>query len=76
MNYDSSLYARNLDHAKGEQYFEDLSTLMDVLAQYDGSKAVVLFSPVLARADVQATWFACSVQKVSGFSNDCWNSDL
>jgi VWFA-related protein len=57
MNYDSSLFARDLDHAKGEQYFEDLSTLMDVLAQYDGSKAVVLYSSVLARADVQAVWF-------------------
>jgi VWFA-related protein len=57
MQFDSSLFARDLRTATGEEYFEDLATLMDVLAQYDGPKAVVLFSPVLSRGDVKADQF-------------------
>jgi VWFA-related protein len=57
MKYDSSLFARDLSAATGSEYFEDLATLMDVLAQYDGPKAVVLFSPVLSRGDVKGVQF-------------------
>jgi hypothetical protein len=57
MEYDSSLFARDLSAATGDEYFNDLATLMDVLAQYDGPKAVVLFSPVLSRGDVKVAQF-------------------
>jgi VWFA-related protein len=57
MEYDSSLFARDLSAATGSEYFKDLATLMDVLAQYDGPKAVVLFSPVLSRSDVYVAQF-------------------
>jgi VWFA-related protein len=57
MEYDSSLFARDLSASTGREYFDDLSTLMDVLAQYEGPKAVVLFSPVLSRGDVDVAEF-------------------
>jgi len=57
MEYDSSLFARDLSASTGNEYFDDLATLMDVLAQYDGPKAVVLFSPVLSRGDVKVAQF-------------------
>jgi len=57
MRYDSSLFARDLSASTGKEYFDDLATLMDVLAHYDGPKAVVLFSPVLSRRDVDVADF-------------------
>ncbi|HXV77802.1 MAG TPA: VWA domain-containing protein, partial [Candidatus Polarisedimenticolaceae bacterium] len=45
MEHDVTLWARQFPlGASGEEYFDDLVTLMDVLEGYDGSKAVVLFS--------------------------------
>ena len=38
-------------------YFRDLSRLMSVLADYEGAKAVVLFSSFLGRADDNDLWF-------------------
>ena len=38
---------------------------MDVLWEYDGAKAVVLVSPVLARADVMQTWFDDVAQRAA-----------
>jgi VWFA-related protein len=45
MEHDASLYAFDYSlGASGQTYFDDMSSLMDVLAGYEGSKAVVLFS--------------------------------
>ena len=52
MKYDVTLFAPDSRALRGRQYFDDLSTLMDVLAQYDGAKGVVLVSPVLSRTSL------------------------
>jgi len=45
MKHDVTLWARDVPvGSSGESYFGGYSTLMDVLASYDGAKAVVLFS--------------------------------
>jgi VWFA-related protein len=45
MEHDASLYAFDYSlGATGKSYFDDMTALMDVLAGYEGSKAVVLFS--------------------------------
>jgi hypothetical protein len=48
MEHDVSLWGREFGMgASGQTYFENLATLMDVLAQYDGAKSVVLFSELI-----------------------------
>lgn len=45
MEHDASLYAFDYSlGASGQTYFDDMTSLMDVLAGYEGSKALVLFS--------------------------------
>jgi len=45
MKHDATLWARDFPvGATGAGYFENVSTLMDVLSAYDGAKAVVYFS--------------------------------
>jgi len=44
MEYDVTLYGRDFQSTTGRPFFDNLGTLHDVLAQYDGAKAVVMFS--------------------------------
>ena len=44
MEYDTTLATRQFEYVSGKQYFENMATLLDVLAAYDGSKAVILYS--------------------------------
>ena len=44
MEYDNTLATQHFGYLSGKQYFENMATLLDVLAAYDGSKAVVLYS--------------------------------
>jgi VWFA-related protein len=45
MKHDVTLWARDFPvGSSGRGYFQDISTLMDVLGSYDGPKAVVFFS--------------------------------
>lgn len=45
MEHDVTLWGRDFQQGvSGETYFDNLSTLMDIMAQYDGAKTVVMFS--------------------------------
>lgn len=44
MEYDNTLATQQFDYLSGKQYFGNWATLLDVLAAYDGSKAVILYS--------------------------------
>ncbi|HXV77565.1 MAG TPA: VWA domain-containing protein [Candidatus Polarisedimenticolaceae bacterium] len=57
MDYDRTLFAVDSEASTGEEWFDQLSTLMDVLEVYDGPKAVVLVSTVQSRDDVLEAWF-------------------
>jgi VWFA-related protein len=47
MEYDNTLATRKYEYLSGKQYFGNMATLFDVLASYDGSKAVVLYSATI-----------------------------
>ena len=58
MEHDLTLYARDFGGGvSGRTYFDTLSTLMDVLAQYDSPKAVVLFSEWMGASATNDNWF-------------------
>ena len=65
MQYDSSLFGRDHRATPGEAYLEALSTLMDVLSQYDGPKVVLLFSAAESRGDVYREWFDDVAQRAA-----------
>jgi VWFA-related protein len=51
MEYDSTLYAMDFGSLVDDRsLFDNLATLADVLANYDGTKAVILFSQLVSRA--------------------------
>ncbi len=58
MEHDVTLWAVESSSPTGKSFFKNLSTLMDVLAAYDGSKAVVMYSMMVARSDDYDLWFA------------------
>ncbi len=60
LEYDKTLWPRDFDTGSGKIWFRDLAQLMDVLAAYDGPKAVVFFSNGLG----------------SGATNDLWYEDV
>ena len=60
LQYDKTLWPRDFDTGSGRIWFRDLEHLMDVLAAYDGPKAVVFFSNGLG----------------SGATNDLWYEDV
>lgn len=57
MDYDRTLFSVDAAANTGKEWFELLSTLMDVLEVYDGAKAVVLISTVTSRGDLRHDWF-------------------
>jgi VWFA-related protein len=59
MEHDVSLWGREFrTGTTGEEYFKDLTTLMDVVAAYGGSKAVVLFSDAeVIEASMRDIWY-------------------
>jgi VWFA-related protein len=65
MQFDSSLFAVDHRATGGQVFFDALSTLMDVLAQYEGPKAVVLFSAAQSRGDVFRVWFDDVAQRAA-----------
>ncbi|MDX1388069.1 MAG: VWA domain-containing protein, partial [Acidobacteriota bacterium] len=67
MKFDASLFARDSTATTGKEYFDALTTLMDVLAQYDGAKAVVMLSQASSRGDVKQAWLD-EVAQHAGFA--------
>ena len=57
MEHDVTLYGRDFQPLTPRQVLDNLSQLADVLAQYPGPKAVVLFSEWNAPADDWDNWF-------------------
>jgi VWFA-related protein len=57
MLHDVTLYARQFQPLTERTFLDSLATLADVLSQYPGPKAVVLFSEWGASASDQDTWF-------------------
>jgi VWFA-related protein len=57
MEYDSTLGTRQFAYVSDKEYFENIATLFDVLAAYDGSKAVVLYSATVTAPDANDGWF-------------------
>jgi VWFA-related protein len=57
MEYDRTLWGRRYDYVPAEQYVENMATLLDVLAAYDGSKAVMMYSALVAWPDEKEEWF-------------------
>lgn len=57
MEYDVTLYARDFQPTTERSFFDNLATLADVLAEYDGPKAVVMFSTMASQRDEWDTWY-------------------
>lgn len=58
MEHDTTLYAMDFGSLVTDRsFFENLATLADVLANYEGTKAVILFSQLVSRADDWDLWF-------------------
>ncbi len=58
MEHDVTLYARDFATTVTDRaFFDDLARLSDVLENYDGAKAMVLFSQLVSRADDWDLWF-------------------
>lgn len=57
MKYDLTLWARDFGGVSGKTYFENITTLMDVLGQYEGAKAVVMFSQWPGASTTNDLWF-------------------
>jgi VWFA-related protein len=58
MEHDVTLWERDFQGVSGRSYFDNLATLMDVLAQYDGAKAVVMFSEFMGSSSRSwDTWY-------------------
>lgn len=57
MLHDVTLYARQFQPLTERTFLDSLAVLADVLSQYPGPKAVVLFSEWSASASEQDTWF-------------------
>jgi VWFA-related protein len=65
MQYDVTLFAKDYRSVTSEQYMSSLSTLMDILAQYDQAKAVVLYSSLLSRANIYDDWYREVAQRAA-----------
>jgi VWFA-related protein len=57
MEHDVTLYGRDFQPITPRSFLDNVSVLMDVLAQYPGPKSVVLFSEWTDRADEWDTFF-------------------
>ena len=69
MEHDITLWAREFTTTSGRLWFDDLVTLNDVLAAYDGSKGVVFFSDVVNRGSTTAG-------TAPSKSQDLWYQDV
>ena len=65
MEYDRSLWAREYGSVTDRAFFDNLATLMDVLAQYDGPKATVLFSMLGRYREHWDLWYGDVVQRAA-----------
>jgi VWFA-related protein len=65
MEYDRSMWAREFGSVTDRPFFDNLATLMDVLAQYDGPKATVMFSMLGAYRDHWDLWYGDVVQRAA-----------
>lgn len=57
MEHDKTLWPIDYYTTTGKLWFDDLAVLMDVLAAYDGPKAVVFFSAGLGTGTQQEIWY-------------------
>jgi VWFA-related protein len=57
MKYDVSPFAGHFISPTGRSFFENMTVLMDVLAEYDGPKAVVMFSSYSGAASANDLWY-------------------
>jgi len=62
MEHDVTLYGRQFQPITPRAFLDNISTLMDVLAQYPGPKSVVLFSQWADRADDWDNFFLDTAQ--------------
>jgi VWFA-related protein len=65
MEHDVSLYARDFSTITPRGFLNDLGVLADVLSQYPGPKAVVLFSEWLDRSDDWDSFFLETAQRAA-----------
>jgi len=65
MQYDVTLFAKDYSSVSGKQYMSSLATLLDILAQYDQAKAVVLYSSLLSRANLDEDWYRDIAQRAA-----------
>jgi VWFA-related protein len=57
MEYDRTLGTRQYGFVSGKDYFKNMATLMDVLAAYDGAKAVLMFSSLVTVPNEREEWY-------------------
>jgi VWFA-related protein len=65
MEYDTTLYAREFGSVTNRPFFDNLATLMDVLAEYSGPKAVVMFSLMLGSDLDWDLWYGDIAQRAA-----------
>jgi len=65
MNYDVTLFAAETQGKVGQQYFDAIATLMDVLEAYEGPKAVLLHSAVKSRGDLKQSGFDDIIERAA-----------
>ena len=66
MEVDVTLYARDFQPTTERPFFDNLGTLHDVLAQYDGAKAVVMFSLMTQSGrDTWDLWYTEAAQRAT-----------
>jgi VWFA-related protein len=65
MEHDLTLYARQFETITPRSFFDNLGTLMDVLAEYPGPKAVVLFSDMMNVSSDMDLWYGELAQRAA-----------
>jgi len=66
MEYDLTLYGRDFQPTTERPFFDNLGTLHDVLAQYEGAKAVVMFSLLTHNGrDSWDLWYTEAAQRAT-----------
>jgi len=66
MEYDVTLYGRDFQPTTERPFLDNLGTLHDVLAQYDGAKAVVMFSLLVpGGSDSWDLWYTEAAQRAA-----------
>jgi VWFA-related protein len=65
MAHDVSLYGGFFETVTGRSFFDNLSTLMDVLAEYDGAKSVLMYSTYLGPSADNDLWYFDVAQRAA-----------